>query len=39
MARGVMGRRATEIISESFSSTALLAGFCDILDDAGRRSR
>jgi len=39
MARGVMGRRATEIISESFSSTALLAGFCDILDDAGRRAR
>ena len=37
MARGVMGRRATEIISESFSCTALLAGFCDILDDAGRR--
>ena len=37
--RGAMGRRATEIIAESFSSAALLAGFCDILSDAGRPSR
>ena len=37
--REAMGRRATEIASESFSSAGLLARFCDILDDAGRPSR
>ena len=37
--REVMGRRATGIVSASFSSAGLLARFCDILDDAGRRSR
>ena len=36
--RGAMGRRATEIVSESFSSAGLLGRFCGILDDAGRRS-
>jgi hypothetical protein len=37
--REAMGRRATEIASESFSSAGLLARFCDILVDAGRPSR
>lgn len=37
--REAMGRRATGIVSESFSSAGLLARFCDILDDAGRPSR
>ena len=37
--REAMGRRASGIISESFSSDGLLARFCDILDDAGRPSR
>jgi len=37
--REAMGRRATEIVSASFSSAGLLARFCDILDDAGRPSR
>ena len=37
--REVMGRRATGIVSASFSSAGLLARFCDILDDAGRPTR
>lgn len=37
--REAMGRRATGIISASFSSDRLLGRFCDILDDAGRQSR
>jgi glycosyltransferase involved in cell wall biosynthesis len=37
--REAMGRRATGLISESFSSIGLLGRFCDILDEAGRRSR
>jgi len=37
--RGTMGERASEIISESFSSDRLLSRFCDILDDAGRPRR
>lgn len=37
--RQAMGRRATEIVSESFSSGELLARFCDILGDAGRPMR
>ena len=37
--REAMGRRATGIVSTSFSSAGLLARFCDILDDAGRPSR
>jgi hypothetical protein len=37
--REAMGRRATGIVSKSFSSGGLLARFCDILDDAGRPSR
>jgi glycosyltransferase involved in cell wall biosynthesis len=37
--REAMGRRATGIISASFSSAGLLGRFCDILDDAGRPSR
>jgi colanic acid biosynthesis glycosyl transferase WcaI len=37
--REAMGRRATGIISASFSTAGLLGRFCDILDDAGRPSR
>lgn len=37
--REAMGRRATGIVSTSFSSAGLLTRFCDILDDAGRPSR
>ena len=37
--REAMGRRATGLVSESFSSIGLLGRFCDILDEAGRRSR
>ena len=37
--RGTMGQRAAETVSASFSSVALLARFCDILDAAGQRRR
>ena len=37
--REAMGRRATGLVSESFSSIWLLGRFCDILDEAGRHSR
>ena len=37
--REVMGRRATGIVSASFSSAGLLTRCCDILDDAGRPTR
>jgi len=37
--RESMGRRATGIVSASFSSAGLLARFCDILEDAGRPYR
>jgi len=37
--RESMGRRATGIVSASFLSAGLLARFCDILEDAGRRLR
>ena len=35
--REAMGRRATAIVSESFSHAGLLGRFCDLLDDAGRK--
>jgi glycosyltransferase involved in cell wall biosynthesis len=37
--RESLGRRAAAIVSGALSKAALLARFCDILDDAGRPSR
>jgi colanic acid biosynthesis glycosyl transferase WcaI len=37
--RDAMGRRATAIVSSSYSSDGLLDRFCNILDNAGRQPR